>query len=304
MDKSYDIEPLLLKADALVETAFAADYRQDPILGGLSRVHSIAKSVTREHGLLLEEAIAVGLRRSGRIEVSRGIRFPITDAARSLVAANPVETLDRVRLTFDGEARSAYDLDLAAVTSDGRQAWAVDVKRGAGSTSGSRRAQVEREMLAVKLLLRSFFRQQGYAVDDVKVAVIDVYGGGGFGSGLTVTRKGIDAFFDTSVTDVIDALEDRLRRRLDAAWADLAASMALSREVPAREGQAQDRDEAADDTPVAAKRSPWGAAFAIGARRAASRPRPAGAVPLAVVGSDQCAGYRSDAVGDRGGRSR
>ncbi len=304
MDKNpCDLEPLLLKADALVEAAFGAEYRQDPILGELSRMHSIARTVTREHGLLLEEAIAVGLRRSGKIEVSRGIRFPITDAARSLVASNRVETLDRVRLTFDGEARSAFDLDLAAVSTDGSRAWAVDVKRGCGSTSGSRRAQTERELLSVKLLLRSFFRQQGYPVDDVAVAVVDVYGAGGFGSGFTVTRKGVDDFFGVPVLDIIDALEERLRRRLHAAWSDLAASMSGSQGKPVQACAEPESDEDADDTPVASTRSRWGDCFAVGARRSNARTRAGSRVPLVVVRTGRDAEQWSDSPRSREGRS-
>ena len=253
--------------DDAVDAAFAADFVQDPLLGPeASRLISVTNSIVKRHGPLIEAGIACALTETGRFEVMRNLRFPITKTADRLVASNAPGELMRFQLKFDGDWDRGVDLDLVAIDTKRDILFAADVKRGNGSTEQRKRAPIEANLDAVRLLGRSYSRQHGFPVDEVRVAIIDYHGLSQFSERLRVPREALDAFFGAPVVATVEAMTNYLRGVFRKRMPELMRSMIDAETVGAVENDfdamnAEDvvgRRPDNDDTPISPIRLPLG----------------------------------------------
>jgi hypothetical protein len=214
---------LLKAASEAVAAATVAKFPTDELLGvELSRLISVANSIVKRHGTLLERAVVEALEASGRFQVLRNAVVPITGAADSAIASNSPEALARVALRYDVPAVRSVSLDLIVI--DTASAWAggYQIKRGGGELGPRIRRPLERDLAAVRLLLRSYVRDQGYvAVDRVTSATIDWVGLAGFPEHLTVRGPELDDHFGVPVVRVIEQMTDHLRVELHKTVPDL-----------------------------------------------------------------------------------
>jgi hypothetical protein len=210
---------LLKAADEAVTSAINTRFPLDGLLGAeLSRLISVSNSVVKRHGLLLERAIITALEASGRFQVLHNPVIPITAAADSLVASNPPETLARVALRYDTPAVRSVTHDIVVIDTHCAWAGAYQVKRGGGDMGPRLRKPLERDLAAVRLLLRSYLRDQGFsAVDVVTTAAIDWLGSAGLPEHLTILGTEIDDHFGVPVVPTIERMTEHLRAALHRA---------------------------------------------------------------------------------------
>lgn len=277
-NSSFISSTLRTAVDSALDAAFSANFVQDPVLiPELSRLVSVTNSVVKRHGPLIEAAIASALTETGRFEVIRNLRFPIVKTADDLVAANAPEDLAHFQLKFDSEPHRSVDLDLFAIDTVNDVLFAADVKRGNGVTEGRKRGPIEASLDAVRLLGRSYTRQRGYPVEQVRVAIIDYHGLSQFSDRLRIGRDGLDAFFGAPIVATVEAMTDyvhaAVRRRTPELIGQLAE--ALGQEKAELTNVPLDRMAAAfaDDMPVSPVRLP------LGMPRTGRRPR----VPLSAT---------------------
>ncbi len=265
--------------DDSLDAAFAADFVQDPLLGPeASRLISVTNSVVKRHGPLIEAAVACALTETGRFEVMRNLRFPITKTADQLVASNAPQELKRFQLKFDGDWDRGVDLDLVAIDTERDILFAVDIKRGNGSTEQRKRTPIEANLDAVRLLARSYSRQHGFPVDEVRVGIVDYHGLSQFSERLRVPRDALDDFFGAPVVATVEAMTDYLRAAFRKRMPELMRPMVDAETVGAAEktphvhigddvvGAHQDND----DTPISPIRLPLGVPRKIRRDRAAA----------------------------------
>jgi hypothetical protein len=214
---------LLKAADEAVTSAINTRFPLDELLGAeLSRLISVSNSVVKRHGLLLERAIITALEASGRFQVLHNPVIPITAAADSLVASNSPETLARVALRYDTPAVRSVTHDLVVIDTQCAWAGAYQVKRGGGDMGPRLRKPLERDLAAVRLLLRSYLRDQGYsAVDVVTTAAIDWLGSAGLPEHLTILGTELDEHFGVPVVPTIERMTEHLRAALHRAVPEL-----------------------------------------------------------------------------------
>lgn len=84
------------------------------------------------------------------------------------------------------------------------------------------RKPLERDVASVRLLLRSYLRDQGYSTIDVTTsACIDWFGAAGLPPHLTVQGPDVDAHFGVPVIATVDRMTHHLRDELHRAIPDL-----------------------------------------------------------------------------------
>jgi hypothetical protein len=113
-------------------------------------------------------------------------------------------------------------IDLVVVDTESGWAGAYDVKRGNGTTESRKRAPIEFDLRATRLILPSFLAKCGYeGIRSVTSAVIDYYGASGFSKEMRLTKEELDGHFGVPVIDTIDAMTAELQRALHAEMRNL-----------------------------------------------------------------------------------
>jgi hypothetical protein len=101
-------------------------------------------------------------------------------------------------LPLDADVVRSADIDVMAVNTETKTAYALAVRRGGGATEAPKRQLMERNAIAVGALLRAYCAQQGYKVREARVAILDYYGRG-FPAHMRITREELDGFFGVPV---------------------------------------------------------------------------------------------------------
>lgn len=227
---SIDSAPLVTKAAiarasrAVVANAMAGDFPIDPVIGpDLSKSFSIINSVVKRHGLLIQRSVGDALAASGRFEILTEVRLPITEAAHDLLTSeNSDRDLEKIKLKADSKTLRMVAIDLVVVDTESGWAGAYDVKRGNGTTESRKRAPIEFDLRATRLILPSFLAKCGYeGIRSVTSAVIDYYGASGFSKEMRLTKEELDGHFGVPVIDTIDAMTAELQRALHAEMRNL-----------------------------------------------------------------------------------
>ncbi|MGU3451920.1 hypothetical protein [Methylobacterium sp. 391_Methyba4] len=223
----YANDTLLKAASDAVAAAVSTKFPLDEVLGPeLSRLISISASVVKRHGILLEKAFEEALRASGRFEVLHNPTIPITAAADGLVASNTAESLARLSLRYDQPAVRSVNQDLVVIDIASGWAGAYSIKRGGGDMGPRLRKPLERDVASVRLLLRSYLRDQGYTtIDTVTSACIDWFGAAGLPPHLTVHGPDVDAHFGVPVIATVERMTHHLREELHRTMPGLLAPL-------------------------------------------------------------------------------
>lgn len=222
-------DPLIKAASDAVAAAIGTEFPLDQVLGPeLSRLLSVSASVIKRHGLLLEKAFVEALRSSGRYEVLHNCTIPITAAADGLVASNTAEALSRLNLRYDQPSNRSINQDLVVIDVQSGWAGAYSVKRGGGDMGPRLRRPLERDIASVRLLLKSFLRDQGYStIDTVTSACIDWFGAAGLPPHLTIHGPDVDVHFGVPVIETVERMTQHLQAELHRTMPDLLAPLVL-----------------------------------------------------------------------------
>ena len=220
-------DPLMKAASDAVAAAISTKFPLDEVLGPeLSRLISISSSVVKRHGILLEKAFVEALQTSGRFEVLHNPTIPITAAADGLVVSNTAESLARISLRYDQPTNRSVNQDLVVIDTAAGWAGAYSVKRGGGDMGPRLRKPLERDVAAVRLLLRSYLRDQGYTtIDTTTSACIDWFGAAGLPPHLTVHGPDVDTHFGVPVIATVERMTRHLRDELHRAMPELLSPL-------------------------------------------------------------------------------
>jgi hypothetical protein len=218
-----------------VKAAIEADHAPDPLFRPeVSRLVSAYTSAAKRHGPLIERAIGDALEAAG-CTVFRNLGLPVTQGALELAESHEYALTPKRQIRFvEGKIASFVDVDVLAIDEEREIAWALAIKRGGGATETKKRRAIERDLMALRLNLASYLRQQGYSkIETAHAFVVDYLGSAGFSKEITLTREKIDSTLGLPITASIDAMTQAMKAALDAALARMLAPVIRSMETPA-----------------------------------------------------------------------
>ncbi|MCE7028098.1 hypothetical protein [Jiella avicenniae] len=199
----------------------------DPMLGEMSSLASMLRSVISRVGKVIPDVIAEVLRQDPALTVLREYPLPMTQAATELVTANRRNVV--ATLPHDLHVIGTWAADLVVIDETTRHASIHEVKRGGCVFSGTRCAETINRLRIVALTARRALLAAGYDVASVSVSVIDRYGKTGHEPTMTVGPDEIDAAFGVPSRRFLDHLDETVRaallHRMGPAIRQLAATL-------------------------------------------------------------------------------
>ena len=208
----------------LVTTSLSVRFNDDPLFPtGMSQLLSIASSIVKRHGRLIEADVAYCCERSNML-VKRNEQLPITKAALRAVANGRARCDGGLELPFHPEDNAGtFEIDILAV--DEANAWgcAISSKRGGGTTESQKRKEHESNLRALDLTLLSQLQVQYPKLRTARVVVLDYLGRSGFSDDITLRRSEIDAFFGLPMVSVLDGTAQGLRNAIKDEFGPLMA---------------------------------------------------------------------------------
>lgn len=153
-----DLAPLLARAERAVEGALATGFDRDPVFeSALSRLVSVGNSLQRRDGLLLEEAVRLGIARHPRLRlVEERPRFGLTQDALDHVArfdARAAQSTDLIQPAIPFARMAA--MDVVFIDERTNIAVAIDAKRG-GRIGASQNRDLAKKICGISLTLRRY----------------------------------------------------------------------------------------------------------------------------------------------------
>ena len=213
--------------DSALKECFDKSYCTDELLGELlTEVRGPLDSLSKRHGILLEEAIAHAFAASGsRYEVSMQVAVRVSKEALALIESNKIEKLEELHFPLDGVAGKRVIIDVLVFDHATGDLHVISVKRGGGAQGGQAARNARKDLTAAGLMLKNMFLRKGLPVQSVKKVLVDWYGRSGIIARKTVTRDTIDEHFGLAIAPTVEtmsaymksAIAEKMKPRLMAA---------------------------------------------------------------------------------------
>lgn len=204
--------------DVALRECFDKVYCSDELLGNrLTQVRGPLDSLSKRHGLLLEDAIAHAFAAAGdRYEVQTQVALMVSREAISLVESNKLDNLDDLNLPVGGTHGKRVVIDILVFDHETGDLHVVSVKRGGGAQGGQAARNARKDLTAAGLMLRNMMLRKGLPVLAVKKVLIDWYGRSGIVARKTVTRESVDAYFRLPISKQVEAMSAYLKSGIAA----------------------------------------------------------------------------------------
>ncbi|MFN3133923.1 hypothetical protein [Roseibium sp.] len=202
--------------DVALQECFDKVYCSDELLGNrLTQVRGPLDSLSKRHGLLLEEAIAHAFASAGnRYEVQTQVALTVSKEAISLVESNKLDRLDDLNLPVGGSNGKRVVIDILVFDHETGDLHVLSVKRGGGAQGGQAARNARKDLTAAGLMLRNMMLHKGFPVLAVKKVLIDWYGRSGIVARKTVTRETVDAYFGLSISNQVEAMSAYMKSEI------------------------------------------------------------------------------------------
>jgi len=194
--------------DAALKECFDKSYCTDELIGELlTEVRGPLDSLSKRHGILLEEAIAHAFAASGsRYEVSMQVAVNVSKEALTLIESNKIEKLEELHFPFADVTGKRVIIDVLVFDHASGDLHVISVKRGGGAQGGQAARDARKDLTAAGLMLKNMFLREGLPVQSVQKVLVDWYGRSGIIARKTVTRKTIDEHFGLAIAPTVEAM--------------------------------------------------------------------------------------------------
>lgn len=195
--------------DTALQECFDKIYCSDELLGNkLTQVKGPLDSLSKRHGILLEEAIAHAFVASAgaRYEVQKQVEVKVSREAMSLVENNQLEKLEGLNLPIDSTHGKKARIDIVVFDHETGDLHVISVKRGGGAQGGSDARNARKDLTAAGLMLKNHALRKGLPVLAVRQVLIDWYGRSGIIGRPTVTRTTVDEYFGIQISGFVEAM--------------------------------------------------------------------------------------------------
>lgn len=195
--------------DAALQECFDKIYCSDELLGNkLTQVKGPLDSLSKRHGILLEEAIAHAFVAAAgdRYEVQTQVAVKVSREAMSLVESNQLEKLEGLNLPIDNSHGKKAVIDIVVFDHETRDLHVISVKRGGGAQGGRDARGARKDLTAAGLMLKNHALRKGLPVLAVRQVLVDWYGRSGIVGRPTVTRTTVDEYFGVPISGFVEAM--------------------------------------------------------------------------------------------------
>lgn len=194
--------------DSALKECFDKSYCTDELLGDLlTHVRGPLDSLSKRHGILLEEAIAHAFAANGsRYEVLMQVTVNVSKEALALIESNKIEKLEELHFPLTDVAGKRVIIDVLVFDHATGDLHVISVKRGGGPQGGQAARDARKDLTAAGLMLKHHMLKKGFPVQSVKKVLVDWYGRSGIIARKTVTRKTIHAYFGLAIAPTVEAM--------------------------------------------------------------------------------------------------
>lgn len=148
----------------------------DPLLGAeFSTLHSHLGSALKRDGHILADVLTETLERSDYLKVWSRPEIMVSEHADMLAAAG-YDACENVHLPFGVNLGRPVCPDIIVVDHRTGRAAVYEVKRGAGHADAGKQRSTIRDLVAVRMQLAAWVRQQGFQSNESIARVVYVYG--------------------------------------------------------------------------------------------------------------------------------
>ncbi|MFN3131906.1 hypothetical protein [Roseibium sp.] len=195
--------------DTALQECFDKIYCSDELLGNkLTQVKGPLDSLSKRHGILLEEAIAHAFVASARdrYEVQKQVGVRVSKEAMSLVDSNQLDKLEGLNFPIANTHGKRAMIDIVVFDHETGDLHVISVKRGGGAQGGSEARNARKDLTAAGLMLKNHMLRKGLPVLAVRQVLVDWYGRSGIVGRPTVTRTTVDAYFGVPISGLVEAM--------------------------------------------------------------------------------------------------
>ncbi|MTI42512.1 hypothetical protein JM93_03181 [Roseibium hamelinense] len=195
--------------DTALQECFDKIYSSDELLGNrLTQVKGPLDSLSKRHGILLEEAIAHAFVASARdrYEVQKQVGVKVSKEAMSLVDSNQLDKLEGLNFPIANTHGKRAMIDIVVFDHETGDLHVISVKRGGGAQGGSDARNARKDLTAAGLMLKNHMLRKGLPVLAVRQVLVDWYGRSGIVGRPTVTRTTVDAYFGIPISGFVEAM--------------------------------------------------------------------------------------------------
>lgn len=170
------MEPVIRAVDDTMGRLAAKRFATDPIVASkYSAITSVVSSAYKRHGQIIEQAIIAALSEAAHLRVWSEPRFCVSDAADRL-ADNEINAVGASLGYNSRRFARTLQIDLLVYNEKAKLIGFYESKRGFGYHDAGKKRSMLRDLLCVRMLLRSYAEEQGLPVQNVAAHMIFYYG--------------------------------------------------------------------------------------------------------------------------------
>jgi len=154
--------------------ALAGETKDDSTFGGYASVFGFCRSAVMQEGRLLEDSIALSVRRHPDLMLLPPKPMPIVPAAQEMLKRTPSDEIKGIRFPSRVHTSESYRPDLFVVNRATHSALLLDIKRSLPSYRPQEVDRLRFRMLAVAAIASEWIAEnQGPLLVSVETAIID-----------------------------------------------------------------------------------------------------------------------------------
>lgn len=212
------LDVMMPEIERTIKRLDTKSFDPDPIAGPhFSKITSVMSSAYKRHGFILERSVLEALKLCPHFEVWADPKFPVPSGVEHIVAASVGEPTKLIGTDYpSSEGPTALQVDAVVFNKETRVLGAYEIKRGSGLHDSGKRRQMQRDVLAIQVLLKSYGKIRGHDVLTAFSHIIFYYGKCSIPKPFAITGTEMDAHFGWPVYEAVEEVNKYFQGRLFA----------------------------------------------------------------------------------------
>lgn len=225
----HEMKPFV---DRTIEGLRKVQFKSDPIVEKeFSRIYSLVGSSQKRHGGVIEKSIIEALKKYPQYQVWNEQAFKISRRVNAMLAnvnnvKNKPDWYEFLGNNFDyGDSERTQQVDVIAYDRDRKIIIGMEVKRGYSHHDAGKKKKILHEILATRMLIKSYGVSQGLDVDEGTAFVCSYYGANEFDSRVEISKDGLNDLFQVDIYSSVEEVNHYFRTKIREMGAEWVASI-------------------------------------------------------------------------------